>query len=317
MSKKKIKATDQSVASTQIKLPEEKQHWLLNRWLQFVLVALTAIIIYGDTLQNKWALDDVMFVTMNSFTKKGTDGIGDIFTHESLYGFIGDNSMNAGGRWRPLSIITFAIEWQLSPNNPKIGHFNNLLLFVISSLLLLHFLRRFIFKQQPLAAFFCTLLFVAHPIHTEVVANIKSRDEILSFIFLLLTMHFSLKFLEEGRKPIHLLAFCTFFFLALLSKEYGMTFIIILPMLWHFVSSTKWRQWIFPYAASISVLVFYFFLRFVFVGGINAPKITEVMNAPFLYATPLQHYCTVLMNTGHYLLLMIIQIMYLMHLEPY
>lgn len=301
--KQKKKTTPEVVAPTKELM--KPAHWLLRSRNQFILIGLLALLVYGNTLQNQWALDDVMFVTMNSFTKKGTDGIKDIFTHESLYGFIGDNSMNAGGRWRPLSIITFALEWEISPNTPKLGHFNNLLLFVISSLLLLHFLRRFVFKQQPLAAFVCTLLFVVHPIHTEVVANIKSRDEILSFMLLLLTMHFSLKFISEGRKPLHLFAMSIFYFMALLSKEYGMTFILVLPMVWYFLSNTHWKQWIFPYAATMSVLVFYFFLRFVFVGGINAPKITEVMNAPFLYATPLQHYCTVLMNTGHYLWLLI------------
>jgi hypothetical protein len=38
------------------------------------------------------------------------------------------------------------------------------------------------------------LLFIAHPIHTEVVGNIKSRDELLCFLFSFLSIHFILKY---------------------------------------------------------------------------------------------------------------------------
>src|SRR6185436_19306690 len=39
-----------------------------------------------------------------------------------------------------------------------------------------------------LVPFAIALLWIAHPIHTEVVANIKSRDELLAFLFSILTM---------------------------------------------------------------------------------------------------------------------------------
>ena len=74
-----------------------------------LIVALTALF-YANSIPNDYALDDIMFVTHNKFVQEGTDGISDLFTKESMYGFIGNASPISGGRWRPLSLITFAIE---------------------------------------------------------------------------------------------------------------------------------------------------------------------------------------------------------------
>ena len=38
--------------------------------------------------------------------------------------------------------------------------------------------------NQTITAFLIGLVFIAHPLHTEIVANIKGRDEILSFLFI-------------------------------------------------------------------------------------------------------------------------------------
>lgn len=47
--------------------------------------------------------------------------------------------------------------------------------------------------------FLTALLFIAHPVHTEVVANIKSRDEILSLLFSIVACIYFLKFIDEEK----------------------------------------------------------------------------------------------------------------------
>lgn len=52
-------------------------------------------------------------------------------------------------------------------------------------------LRQWMRQKHDLIILLATLLFAAHPLHTEVVANIKSRDEILGLLFAILSLkHF-------------------------------------------------------------------------------------------------------------------------------
>jgi hypothetical protein len=78
-----------------------------------------------------------------------------------------------------------------------------------------------------------SLFFIASPVHTEVVANIKSRDELLSFLNVLLMLWFSLKYVDS-KKNIHLFASLLFFYLALLSKETALVAVLFLPAILYF-----------------------------------------------------------------------------------
>ncbi len=77
---------------------------------QYIIVFLLAFIVYGNTLLNEYALDDVMVFTNNAHVQKGMAGIGKLITKDSFHGFIGGQNDLPGGRWRPLSLITFALE---------------------------------------------------------------------------------------------------------------------------------------------------------------------------------------------------------------
>ena len=80
----------------------------------------------------------------------------------------------------------FAVEWQLAPEKPELSHWINVLLFALTCFVLFNTLSLYL-QKGFLIPFIAALLFAAHPLHTEVVANIKSRDEILSLLFVLLT----------------------------------------------------------------------------------------------------------------------------------
>jgi len=90
------------------------------------------------------------------------------------------------GLYRPLSLVAFALEYEISPGNPAIHHAFNVLYYVLICCLLFEFLSRVFKKPDPRFFLFAVLLFIVHPIHTEVVANIKSRDELFSLLFFLL-----------------------------------------------------------------------------------------------------------------------------------
>lgn len=290
----------------------QKKQLLQQARFHYFLIALITLVVFGNTIKNEFALDDAMYITQNKFTQQGTEGIHDLFTKESLVGFVGEDSKITGGRWRPLALITFAMEYQYF-SNPADGnismahimHFDNLLLYVVSCLLLLFFLRRYVFRFSPMYALAATLLFVVHPIHTEVAANIKSRDELMAFLFLMLTLIFAMKFSENQKKYLLLFLALFSYFLSLLSKETGLVFLAVIPLSFYFFGKFSFKKIVMlslPYAVLVA---FYILLRLQFVSFKNN-NLTDVMNAPFALATTSQHYATVIMNLLTYIKLLFI-----------
>jgi len=84
-----------------------------NKKIYLILFIFT-FLLYGNTLTHDFALDDAIVITDNDFTKKGIRGIPDILTNDTFTGFFGvKKNLVSGGRYRPLSLVLFAIEYQL------------------------------------------------------------------------------------------------------------------------------------------------------------------------------------------------------------
>lgn len=265
---------------------------------------LAAVLLYGNTLFNQFALDDGMVILENKFVLQGISGIPDILTHDSFYGAIGNNENLNGGRYRPLSLIAFAVEHSLFGTNPLVYHFFNILFYMLTCVALLLLLQKFIFKQYPLAAFIAAFLFTIHPIHTEVVANIKSRDEIFSLLFLLLTIYFLLEYSTVSKKPFHYLLSILCYVLALLSKENGIIFAVMIPLTLYFFSGKKINSIILESTPYWMVALLYLLLRTSVIEG-NQNEVTEIMDNPYLLASIPEKYASILAVLLHYLVLLI------------
>jgi len=80
-----------------------------------------------------------------------------------------------------------------------------------------------------------TLIFLAHPVHTEVVNNIKCRDELLAFFFGLLAVYYFLQLEVVTKKVPVIFKLVLFLLLALLCKKTAVLFIgLILLVAWFF-----------------------------------------------------------------------------------
>ncbi|HET9746153.1 MAG TPA: tetratricopeptide repeat protein, partial [Chitinophagaceae bacterium] len=146
-----------------------------------------------------------------------------------------------GPIYRPTSLAIFAIIWEFAPNNPKAFHFVNVFLYALTCLLLFLILCRLFKDQDLLIAFTCALLYSAHPIHTEVVNSIKSMDEILCFLFGLSALWFVLNYVSTKSKASVILgSIC--FFLSLISKETGVTFLLATPMTVFFFADSSLKK---------------------------------------------------------------------------
>ncbi|TAL62527.1 MAG: hypothetical protein EPN85_02490 [Bacteroidetes bacterium] len=311
---------------------------------QSIFIALIGFVIYFNSFSNKYALDDDIVMRLNDYVQEGFSGIGKIMTtdsYDSFFKSMGSSGELSGGRYRPLSILTFAVEqqlfgechgtrmlevrdslanFQLMQMNPNLAnkliatkagleaqistsheslamirHVVSVLLYILSAVLLLKLLRDYIFKYANLKsinykdiAFFTALIFLVHPIHTEVVANVKSRDEILSFLFIVLTFIYVFKYEENKNNSKVLFLGLFFFLLALLSKEWGVTLVALIPMSLYIFKKYSIAQSIRSSLFYFGVAFVYMALRYEFVGAGKQGEITEVLNNPFVYATAIE-----------------------------
>lgn len=250
---------------------ELKPYFILPKFdlrIQTLILVLLSFLLYSNTLKHSYAVDDKNVIQENEFTQKGWGGIIDHLTHDSFRGFYKDDLPRIGNYYRPLPLITFSIENALFGNKPGLSHFVNVVLYAVLVGVLFQLFTRYLLPNYPEWAFLCILLFAIHPIHTEVVANIKSRDEILCLLFLSLSLIFAFKSLSSPNNTqatqfinSSTILSSVFYLLALFSKENGLTFIAIFPFtLWFFTKSSP-KQIAQLSAVLLVPLIIYFVMR--------------------------------------------------------
>ncbi len=277
--------------------------------LKAIIITILCFVFYGNTIPNRYALDDGIVITENKFTKNGLAGLPDIFKHDFYYGCFGPVNYNisAGGRYRPLPMATYAIEYQFFGENPHISHFINILFLVLASLILYKLISKLFssyfrntnFLDIP---FVTALLFIAHPVHTEIVANIKGRDEIMVMIGALATVLFILKYIDTKRYMYLVMSFVSFF-LALLSKENAITFLVIIPFSIYFYKKEKWNQYLISLIPVCLATVVFLVIRLLVVGKFSPPA-DELLNNSYLYATISEKFATISYTLGLYIKLL-------------
>jgi hypothetical protein len=271
---------------------------------QYLIIFLVGVVFYFNSIPGEYVLDDGLVLFRNEFVKQGIKGIPDIITHDSFYGSIGNSANLNGGRYRPLSLVVFAIEYSIFAENPMLSRLINVLLYALSGLLILFFLRSYVFSINVIAAFIATILFVIHPIHTEVVANIKSLDEILSFTLLISTLYFLLRYSKDKAGIKFLFLSLLTYFLAMLSKENGIIFLIIIPITLYVFTKCKMVEIFNISLAYFLVIACYVLMRFQFI-GFKTTEVIELMDNPFMLATTLEKYATITYIFLKYLLLLL------------
>lgn len=370
---------------------EKKRQKNINRIAAAVIFVLT-FILYANTISYEYVLDDKAVITNNQYTKKGISGIGEILGADIFTGIkASKKDYVAGGRYRPLSLVTFAIEWELSADyeitdasmaqmaqnnvpkaalekikklkgerhsdkevikkkimqiagneippskrqfvygaiefegrNPALSHIINILMYAFTGILIFIILNRlfsYISKERLTprgfnskfpwylsVPFITTLIYMVHPLHTEVITNIKGRDEIMVFMFSMITLWFVIRY-YESLKIYHLLAAFATFFLAFLSKENAVTYVALIPLtIYFFLPERPVKQNTRVYTAIFSVLVLatilFLIQRYRVIGSFTTEPTQDLMNDPFLYTTFGERYATIFYTLGLYLKLL-------------
>jgi tetratricopeptide (TPR) repeat protein len=153
-----------------------KAFWTERRVRGAVLLgaALLAGVVYLNALANGYAVDDGAVVAQNPVVH----GLGDLRAV-----LLGPYWPETRSLYRPVTLLTLALQWAVHGDSPAVFHAANLLLHACATALLAAMLLRL--GADPLGAALGAAVFAVHPLHVEAVANVVGRAEILATLFYL------------------------------------------------------------------------------------------------------------------------------------
>ena len=196
----------------------------------FIFVILIAgLVAYSNIYKNQFLWDDEFMMQRNTFLQSFSN-IPKIFTVSSSGG-----SGHLDNLYRPMQVVSYLFTFQIGGLNPLPFHILNILIH-LSNAVLIFFLIKKIFKKDILA-FFTSLLWVVHPIHTEAVTYMSGTPDPLITFFALMSFILYIKFRESSKLHYILLSALSFVF-ALFSKET----IVIFPgllVIYEFINAEK------------------------------------------------------------------------------
>ena len=295
----KQKAERKIIQKSRKKIPQKPDY--LERFVFPVSLFLFAFLLYGNTINHDFALDDDIVTRKNIYVQKGFEGIPMLFSKGFLYGFNQRNDQS----YRPISLLSLAVEKQMFGGTPGVHHFFNIFFYALGCIAL-YFLFRSLFKQYSAwIPFVITLLFTAHPIHTEAVANIKSRDEVLNMLLLVLTLLKVVQFTDSNKRG-HLITAVVFYFLALLTKEQAIAFLAIIPLTLYFFRNIAFKKIVTTSIPFFLVAGLYMFMRWGILDNVTFDEKMTVVNNTLAGAANMQErVATAILILGRYLLLLI------------
>ena len=194
-----------------------------------LLIGGLVLLVYLNTLGNGFNMDDNLVLVDHPLVTQGVAGIPEIFTSN----YIVTEEFQA--EYRPLVLTTYAIEYELWGYNAGLSHLINVLLYGLCCwqlFLLLVGVGEASGRWRRSVACLVVLVFALHPLHTEVVASLKNRDELLSFLFgVLAARQFWAAGSGQAANSLPLLWGLLFTLLSLMGKLTGLIWFVFTPLL--------------------------------------------------------------------------------------
>jgi tetratricopeptide (TPR) repeat protein len=239
-----------------------------DRRKAFIFFLLLSLLFYINSLKNDFSFDDSYvtvtnypargqkYVPNNPLIAEGFSGIPKIW--RSRYG----HGAGTAYDYRPVVNTLFAIEYAIFGQSPHVCHFISILLYTVTVFLIFLLLRRCL-KKFPFGdafALVCSVLFLAHPLHSEVVDNIKCTDELLALIFGLLASWQVLNYFERKR-AVHIFYGAIFLLLGTFSKMNAIVFAVLIPLILYFFTEVKKKHLLFVLCGLVPIFWIYVRVR--------------------------------------------------------
>ncbi len=248
----------------------------LKKYHCYIIITVLTFLIFYNSFENEFVFDDES-VVVNNLSIRDISNIPKYFTGaEGFHKVI-------GRYYRPIVSTTYAVDYAIGELNPLGYHITNVIIHIVSCLLLFAILAELFkkYKYGILASLISSLIYAAHPVHTEAVSWISGRTDSLVTLFFFASFLYYIKFVrgydkirESGsgrdetffKKYILLFVSILFYFAGLLSKEMIITFPVVI-ILFDFVYRKKpilyFKENIIAYASFAVVTIVYLLLRYI------------------------------------------------------
>ncbi len=193
-----------------------------NLWMAIGGLLLFTLIIYipsiSNELINTW--DDGLYITENPFIKNlNAQNVKTIFTEQ------------IASNYHPLTILSLAIDYQISGLSPEWYHVVNLIFHLFNTVLVFFFVQALTNHKHGFAAWLSAAVFALHPMHVESVAWISERKDVLFTAFFLLSLISYTRYLDRNQAPKWFILTFVFFALSALSKPSAVVLPLVLPLI--------------------------------------------------------------------------------------
>ena len=241
--------------------------------LYYVIIVVLCFGLYSNTLNHDYVLDDFSVIKENFVVKQGVKGIPLIWKTHYRYGY----GYQSSKLYRPLTLSVFALQWQIAQDQPSIAHLFNVLIYLFLCLLIFKFFQLSLGDEYTLVAFISTILFMAHPIHTEVVANIKSLDELLASTLYFSSLLLLFRYLRTN-DFIHLLISIVLVSFAFFAKESTVTLLLCTPVILTLLKKVPFKKSLKLSSIYLIPLGLYLVIRNQVLGTLTASKTTTFID---------------------------------------
>ena len=221
----------------------------IHRYFDFLLLTVTIVITglcYQKGMTISFSADDYPHLMKNIHFADVLDALS-VFVRLD------------GREYRPIVRFSLWANYQMT-HNATAFHWTNLILH-LSSVVCLYFLFVLLLKCR-LQAFFASLLFALHPIHSTNVFFILGRTDLFCGLFYLLSLLFFFLYWKQGQKRGYYVFSLIFFVLGLLSKEMSVSLPVLLFSMLMMTDPRAFRKRIFISLKQTSI---YFMIACVYV----------------------------------------------------
>jgi len=236
----------------------------LKSWQIAVIFVLIGFAAFFTGLTNPFQNDDFLQIVNNTAVHSITNlpeffGSSTFFNGEKLTGVY----------YRPLMTTTFSLIYSIFGKNTFAYHFVQLSLYIASAYILFLVFRHF-FKKQTLALFL-SLLFLIHPLNSQIVYSIPTMQDALFFFFGILAIWTLIS--HESNKSLWVVV--AYLMLAMFSKESGVLFVIVTFLYLFWFDRDRIRT---LFYRLVGPIILYLILRFNAVGMAGSSHAAPINN---------------------------------------
>ncbi|MBI4419531.1 MAG: hypothetical protein HY560_01790 [Gemmatimonadetes bacterium] len=249
-----------------------------------LIAALIGCVVYANSWLNGWAGDDPLIIPDNPRAHSVRAAL------QAWFLPYWPPPFDQNGLWRPLTILSYGVDWTLGGGKPWIFHATNVALHTLATALATGVVLAWL---PPLGALIAGLLFAVHPVHVEAVSNVVGRAELLAACGLLAAVLCARRYRQAGNPAAArwwLAAALGGLALALFSKEVAAVTVAVIA-LDHWLDPTPaHRSASQLYVGAGAITLAWFFLWHSIVGSYVASAATTA----FFGVTPRERWYTML-----------------------